>query len=287
MDLTKLRYFVAVAEEQHFGRAATRLHMTQPPLSQQIKLLEHELQAQLFVRTTRRVELTPAGELLLARGRLLLREATTLVSDVGLMGQGVSGVLRVGFCGSVAYQRMPAIIARARRELPSVQLSLQGEMLTPEMVLALEEERLDVAVLRPPTESVQLRLTLLAHDRLVIALPEDSPLASTGVVSLASIRGEPVVSYPVTSATALTIAEACAKLGFQPSIVQEATETSTVLALVAGGTGIALIPVPRGALSMPGLVFRELDDPPHVDLALAWKRERASPLMKRFAALFT
>src|SRR6185312_1916440 len=178
METRHLRYFVAVAEERHFGRAAERLHMAQPPLSQQIKQLEEQLGTPLLTRTTRRVDLTPAGEMFLAQ-------------DVRTVGEGATGVLRIGFTGTATYRLMPGIVASARERMPGLQLNVQGEMLTPEMEEALAEGRLDVAVLRPPVRSDAVELKFLEQDRLSVALPENHRLAARAELDLSELADEP------------------------------------------------------------------------------------------------
>lgn len=286
MDMRQLRYFVAVAEEKHFGRAAQRLHMAQPPLSQQIKQLEEQLETQLLVRTTRKVDLTPAGELLLVRARLLLAEANKVEQDVRLVGQGASGVLRIGVSGTATYRLMPRIVQAARVDMPGLCLNVQGEMLTPQMEIALEEERLDVAILRPPVRSGQLSLKFLEQDELVVALPEEHELASRGLLDLTDLAGEPFISYPLTSAVNQIALEACRKAGFSPQIVQETRETSTMLAFVSAGMGVALVPTTRRMFALQGIVFRQLRNAPAVDLAVAWKTGNESALLGRFLDLF-
>lgn len=286
MDARQMRYFVAVAEEKHFGRAAQRLHMAQPPLSQQIKALEEELDTRLLVRTTRKVELTAAGELLLGRARLLLAEIEKLEQDVKLVGQGASGVLRVGVSGTATYRLMPTIVQAARVHMPGLRLSVQGEMLTPEMEIALEEQRVDVAVLRPPIRSNQLSLKFLEKDELVVALPEDHELASRGLLDLSELAEEPFIAYPLTSAVNAISIEACRNAGFSPQIVQETRETSTLLSFVAAGMGVALVPTARRMFALQGIVFRQLRNAPSVDLAVAWKTGNETALLNKFLDLF-
>lgn len=286
MEVRQMRYFIAVAEEKHFGRAAERLHMAQPPLSQQIKQLEEQLGTQLLVRTTRKVDLTAAGELLLARARLLLAEVEKLEQDVRLVGQGASGVLRVAFSGTATYRLMPTIVQAARRNMPGLRLSVQGEMLTPEMEIALEEQRVDVAVLRPPIRSNQLSLKFLEKDELVVALPEDHELASRGLLDLADLAEEPFITYRMNSAVSNISTEACQRAGFSPHIVQETQETSTLLSFVASGMGVALVPTARQMFALQGIVFRQLRDAPEVDLAVAWKTGSETALLTKFLDLF-
>lgn len=287
MDLRQMRYFVAVAEERHFGRAAERLHMAQPPLSQQIKQLEASLDTQLLERTTRRVDLTDAGRLMLERARQILADVESLERDVREVGAGAAGVLRVGFVGSATYRVVPAVVQLARREMPGVRLHVMGEMLTPDIEQALLENRLDVAVLRPPVLSAEVALDPLEGDSLVVALPPGHPLAAgEGPVALAELAGEDVVGYPPASAVATVSAEACRRAGFRPRVVQQATETSTLLAFVAAGMGVALVPDgARRAISASPVVYRDLVDGPEVGLAVAWKRGTRSLLIPGFRSL--
>jgi DNA-binding transcriptional LysR family regulator len=286
METRHLKYFIAVAEERHFGRAALRLHMAQPPLSQQIRQLEEQLGTPLLLRTTRKVELTPAGQVLLDRGRALLQELDALVEDVQQVGAGATGVIRVGFTGTATYRLMPGIVQAARRTLPGLRITVQGEMLTPQMEAALEEGLLDVAVLRPPLRSGELALRLLEQDQLVAALPADSPLAERGTLDITDLAAEDFIGYPSHSAVNSISVEACRKAGFQPRLVQEAKETSTLLSLVAAGTGVALVPMTSRMFSFQGVVFRPLRNPPPVDLAVAWNRNNETPLIRNFLALF-
>lgn len=285
METRHLRYFVAVAEERHFGRAAARLHMAQPPLSQQIKQLEEQLGTALLTRTTRRVDLTPAGEMFLGRARNLLAELEQLAQDVRTVGEGASGVLRVGFTGTATYRLMPGIVEAARRDMPGLQLNVQGEMLTPEMEEALVEGRLDVAVLRPPVRSTAIELTFLEQDRLSVALPENHRLAGREELELSDLTDEPFVCYPPTSAVNLIVQEACRRAGFMPRVVQVARETSTLLTFVDAGLGVALLPTTARLPSSQRVTFRPLHDAPAVDLALAWKTGNDAPLVHNFLKL--
>ncbi|KAF0964526.1 MULTISPECIES: LysR substrate-binding domain-containing protein [Rhodococcus] len=286
METRHLRYFIAVAEERHFGRAALRLHMAQPPLSQQIRQLEDQLGTPLLLRTTRKVELTPAGRLLLDRGRVLLDELEVLESDVQQVGAGATGVIRAGFTGTATYRLMPIVVQAARRSLPGLRITVQGEMLTPQMETALEEGRLDIAVLRPPVRSGMVALKLLEQDQLVAALPADSMLAEKGTLELEDLAEQDFISYPSYSAVSSIFVDACRKAGFQPRLVQEAKETSTLLSLVAAGMGVALVPMTSRLFSFQGVVFRPLRNPLPVDLAVAWNRNNETPLLRSFLTLF-
>jgi DNA-binding transcriptional LysR family regulator len=286
MDTRHLRYFVAVAEERHFGRAAARLHMAQPPLSQQIKQFEDQLGTQLLVRTTRKVDLTPAGELLLARARVLLAEIDQLAQDVRLVGEGASGVLRIGVSGSATYSMMPRLIEAARQRLPGLKLNVKGEMLTPEMEEALEENRIDVAVLRPPVRSEALELKFLEQDELVVAVPAGHRFAPREFLDIRELAGEPQVQYPPSSAVNNIVVEACRRAGFTPLGVQEARETSTLLSFVSAGMGVALVPGVQRMFALDGIVFVPLRDAPAADLAVAWRRGNDTSLVRNLLNLF-
>ncbi len=172
-----MRYFVAVAEERHFGRAAQRLHIAQPPLSQQIRRFEAELGEPLLYRTTRSVELSPAGEVLLERGREILAAVDAAVEDARRAARGEYGRLAIGFTGSSTYATLPAVAAALREQLPGVVLDLRGELLTPAQVTRLLDGTLDLGLLRPPVHDRDLRTEVLSSESLVALEPEYHRLA--------------------------------------------------------------------------------------------------------------
>ena len=279
MELRHLMYFVAVAEEKHFGNAARRLQMAQPPLSQQIRSFEAQLGVKLFERTTRSVSLTAAGEVLLDRAPVLLAEAEKLERDVRRVHAGAQGILRIGSTGSAAYQVLPRVLRAARRRIPGLELEIRGEILNPEIVEALTAHRLDAALLRLPVSSTGLTVEVIQSDDLHLALPEDHPLTGQQEVSVETLRDEPLVSYPRDSAVATITAELCRAAGFQPDVLQVVRETSTLISLVAGGGCSAIVPEPVSALGTPGVVFRPLTGRPTIDLAMAWRHDDDRPLL--------
>ena len=286
MELRHLRYFLAVAEERHFGRAAERLHMAQPPLSQQIKQLEAELGTRLFERTTRRVDLTAAGRLLVERATQILADVDSTAIDVAEVGRGAAGVLRVGVAGTATYRLMPEIVRIARHRLPRVRLQVVGEMLTPQMEEALLENRVDAAIIRPPVASAELRLDEFEQTPLVVALPKDHPLArETGPLAAEQLAGEDMVSYPSTSVVASAVAEISRRAGFRPRIVQEATETSTAIALVAAGLGLCVMPDSSALPMSASITVRPLTPTVTIGLATAWRAGDGSPLVAAFVDL--
>lgn len=280
MELRQLRQFIAVAEERHFGRAAERLSTAQPALSQQIRQLEERLGVTLLERTTRRVDLTPAGQLLLDRGRRIVTDVEALAADVRQVGRGSAGALRLGFAGSATYGTMPRLAREVARRLPGATLRLQGEMSTPDMEAALRERTLDAAVLHPPVASPGLERRLVRRERLVLAVPTGCPLATGRPVPASALAGRPLVCHAPDSAVHRALEEMCRAAGFAPLIGQVARESAAVLSLVAAGGGEAVVPEALRALQLHGVAYEELADPPAVDLAVAWRSEDRSPLLR-------
>lgn len=285
VELRHLHYFVAVAEELHFGRAASRLHMAQPPLSQQIHQLEGELATKLFTRTTRKVELTPAGSLFLQRARRILDDVSSAVVDAQRAERGEVGRLSVGFTGSATYELLPSIASVMREELPDVELELHGEMLTPAQVAGLLAGKLDVALLRPPIRSSDLAVHIIRREPLVVVLPADHPLASERVIDLTSLRDETFVAYPSHFASVVreAVDEACRSAGFRLKVAQEVAETATLVSFVAGGIGVALVPASVQHLNIRGAVYRPLAGASRtVALAVATRADDPNPVLKLF-----
>jgi Transcriptional regulator len=218
VEIRQLQYFVAVAQTRHFGRAAERLHMAQSPLSQAIRQLEAQLGATLFDRTTRRVELTPAGEALLRDAERILGSIEAAQTRVRLVGAGRTGLLRVGATGLAAYRQLPQLARIATRELPGLELRFEPDLLTPAQEQALQEDRIDLAVLRPPLRRAGLASRLVARERLVVAVPQSHRLAGDEPVRLAELRDEDFVGYGVPdSVVDGAVTQACLSAGFLPA----------------------------------------------------------------------
>lgn len=282
IETRQLRYFIAVAEERHFGRAAEKLRMAQPPLSQQIKQLETSLGTKLLSRTTRNVELTPAGALLLSRGKRIIDELESIETTMRRVGQGLQGILRIGFTGTATYGIMPRVIRAAAQEFPGLELEVSGEKLTPSLISGLEENHLDIAVLRPPFASAQIDHHIVATERLVAALPENAALAGRSELFMSDLVAEEFVGYPPSSTVSQAISAAWHKRDSQPLCVQTASETSTLLSLVAAGVGIALVPASATSLQIGGTRFIPVRDAPNVDVAIAWRKDEVSPTVHNF-----
>ncbi|WP_110206769.1 LysR substrate-binding domain-containing protein [Nocardioides daejeonensis] len=279
MELRHLRYFVAVAEELHFGRAAERLHMAQPPLSQQIKQLEAELGFALFERTTRQVALTPAGERYLERTRAVLLAVDQAGAEAKRVSTGEVGRVALGFIGSATYSLLPELARGLRDSFADIEFDFKGEMLTPDQEAALRDGSIDVAILRTPVTDGALEVEVVRRESLVVALPVGHRLAEQESVRVKELKGEPFISYPSEHRSVLhdAVQALCRRAGFRPRKVAQVAETSTMVVFVAAGLGVAVLPESVTALSLPGVAFRPVADRVTVDLAIGWHPERLTP----------
>ena len=278
MELRHLRYFAAVADTCHFGRAAEQLLVAQPALSYAIRQLEDELDATLFNRTTRQVSLTPAGEFLKAEAARILAGVDDAERGVRRIAAGRSGLLRVGLTGTAAFSHLPRIARILRQELPGVAMEIQADMLTPQQCEQLRTGALDVGVLRPPAVGDDIELRIIDVEPLVLAVSADHRLAAEPVVSLTDLRSESFVAYASRdSAVNDAVLRSCKRAGFVPHREHAAPGTAVLLALVAAGFGVAVVPASVRALPLQGLVFRDLADGGSIELALAWRRGGDNP----------
>lgn len=264
MDLRRIRYFVVVAETLHFGRAAMRLNIAQPPLSHQIRVLEEELGARLFERSNRRVELTPAGQALLPEARALLAQAERAGDIAARVQRGELGELRVGFTSSAALtQVVPRLIHAYRQRWPGVHLRIE-ELTTQEQLTAMLERRLDIAFVRgfeSPDLPGSLQALRLFGDALVVALPPQHRLArATGPLAASALADEAFVMYPREIGTGVydQIMSLCRRAGFAPRVGQEARAVATIVGLVAAGLGVALVPEALRSIGIKGVAYRPL-----------------------------
>ena len=291
MELRHLRYFVAVAEEGHITRAAERLGIQQPPLSQQIQALERELETQLFRRKPRGVELTPAGQALLDEARAILARTDEAVAAVKRTARGEAGRIGIGFTSSASFHPfLPRAIRAFRETHPLVALALE-ESGTTELVDALRTQSLDVAFVRSPVgESGDLFIRPLLEEAMVAALPSGHPL-STGrdPLPLAALASETFILYrrPVGPGLHDAIIAACDRAGFSPTIGQEAPRMLSTLSLVAAGLGVTVVPASMSRLEAEGVAYRPLDasTPLTAPLNLAYRRDEISAAVRRFVGL--
>ena len=284
MDLRHLRYFVAVAEELHFGRAAERLNMAQPPLSQAIRQLETDLGVELLHRTTRRVDLTDAGRSYLTRARKILGEVAEAAHEARRVAAGAVGHLAIGCVGSATYSLLPALSRGLSLEVPGVDFSFRGEMLVPDQAAALRTGEIDLALLRPPIADLSLSVLPLRRDRLVVAAPADHPVAALRQVGVTDLRDADLIVHSADRRSVMydVVLGLFRDAGVEPRIRHEVGETSTLITLVAGGLGVAVVPEPVTALALEGVVFRPLARPVvSVDLAIAHRTDRTEPHLTR------
>lgn len=286
MELRHLRSFVVLAEELHFGRAAKRLHMAQPPLSQQIQRLERELGVTLFDRDRHGVELTAAGSLLLGQVRLTLAQAERTVRMAGAAASGLIGEVRVGFTGSLLYSGLPRVLRCFREATPGVRVTME-QMRVPEQLEALRGHRLDVCLIRPAIEPLDgLAVEVIGSEPLMAILPEGHPAAAFDLVPLADLADEDFIGFPGPFGPTFPdyIAAACVREGFVPRFAERAALIQTIIGWVAAGLGVSLIPAGAArAVTMDGAVIRPLAEPtPTIDYALVWLPDRVSPSLRGF-----
>jgi DNA-binding transcriptional LysR family regulator len=275
-QLRLIRYFVAVAEELHFGRAARRLHITQPSLSRAIRELERTLGADLLTRTKRSVRLTEAGRALLHAAPHALEEVERACELARRVARGEAGQLRLGFLPSANVQIVPALVRESRKVSPDLALRLH-ELFDDPQIEALSERRLDLGILRDPRPGEQLAFEPLLRERLSLAVAHDHRLASRRRVSYADLRDEGLIIWPrsLEPQTYDTVIEACRTAGFSPQVVQEASSAHTIIGLVAADVGVAVLASSYRARSGPDVVFVPITGSEST-LYLAWRSDDAS-----------
>ena len=287
MDLRHLRYFIAVAEELHFGRAARRLHIAQPPLSQQIRALEEEIGVRLLDRNQRSVALTAAGALFLEEAYKTLAQAEHAVRVAQRASRGEIGRVRIGFVSSIAYGPFPTLLRTFRERSPGVALELH-ELTTTSQTEALLTGKVDLGLFRLDAESARaqrtggLRLESLRTEPFVAVLPESHPLVARPRIDLTDLKDEDFVLFPRASNPGLHdyLVLACRKAGFELQVVQEADLMQTLVALVAAGLGVALTPASLQHLKFMGAVYRPLEAPGlESQVVAAWREDDASPVL--------
>lgn len=286
MELRHLRYFVAVGEELHFGRAADRLHIAQPPLSQQIRQLKRELGVSLLTRTTRSVELTPAGRAYLQRAIEILDAVGDAGGQARRIAAGVEGRLVIGCVGSATYSLLPQLVRALGESLPGVEVGLRGEMLAPAQLEALRSGALDLALLRPPVVGEGIFTETVRRDRLLVALPTNHSLAGQTELTVAALRDEDFVVHAGHGRSTMSnlVENICADAGFVPRVRQEVSETSTLVTLVAAGLGVAIVPDPTAALDIAGVRYVPLA-PAALGIDLVAAGAQRSPLIDNVLAV--
>lgn len=289
MDLRDLEAFVAVAEELHFGRAAARLHMAQPPLSNRISQLEKEFKLQLFQRNTRNVSLTDAGARLLVPARRAIAQMGAVRDMAVSIASGEEGRVRIGFAGASSQRALPLLTGAVRRAHPGIQLILQSQTYVFTAFDLLVAGDLDLAFVRLPVTRPELSYRIIEAEELLCALPAGHRLADQERVHVADLAGDEFVSLPFDAGSILqaTMYSTCLAAGFQPNITQVAPDSATVLALVAAGAGVTLTLSSVCHVQSVGIVYRSLAgrEPHRLFSGLGWRTDNTSPALARVLAV--
>ncbi|MEK8048726.1 LysR family transcriptional regulator [Ideonella sp. DXS22W] len=283
MELRHLRYFVCVADEQNIGRAALRLHISQPPLTRQIQQLEEQLGAQLFRRTSRGVALTDAGRVLYDDARNILAMAERAAERTHKAAQGLLGRVDVAIFGSAIFGAIPMLLRRFREAYPEVSIVLHT-MSKEEQLDALHHQRITLAFNRLMRPVDGLVSETLLTEPLYVAMPSGHPLSARTAVTLQELEGQPMVLYPTGSRPSFLdrVLAMCRDAGFAPQVAQEVSDAVHAVALVATGFGVCLVPHSATAMALPGVVYRPLHHPPQsrVDLCCIYREDDASEILQ-------
>jgi DNA-binding transcriptional LysR family regulator len=289
IDLKQLKYFLAVAEEKSFSRAAERLHISQPPLSQQIMKLESELGVRLFARTTRSFELTVAGKALMQEASDLLGRMRMTIDTIRQIDRGEVGRLRVGIVGSAMWGPIPGLLEQFQSQFPRVTWTIH-ELGPDEQWEALRAKQIDVGFWREPKRDedelkhASLRQDLCSQENYCVAVNAQHPLARHDSVDLHDLAGEPMLTLHLDqSAEPRYLIQCCVNAGFQPTIFQEAAEPQTLLAMVGAGLGVALMPQTTGRIGWPGVRFLPIKgNPPSANLYITYPIQDDAPVVRAF-----
>jgi DNA-binding transcriptional LysR family regulator len=283
MELRHLRYFITVAEELHFGRAASRLNISQPPLSQQIHQLEHELGFPLLIRNKHHVKLTEAGRVFLEEARLTLAHIEKALDAAERAHLGATGRLTIGFVGSTTYNIVP-LLQNYRQRFPSVNLTLH-QMKTTHQLQALHDGRIQLGIVRTPMQSPFLTFDSIHREPFVAVLPQTHPLASQAALHLQQLAHEDFILSSRSNGSYYhdAVIRLCNQCGFYPKIALEAPEILTIVAFVSAGMGVALVPASFRDQQNKKVVYCELDDiDSSLEMAFVWRKDETSPVLEEF-----
>lgn len=288
IELRHLRYFIAVAEELHFGRAAARLGIAQPPLSQQIQRLETLLGTQLLSRTSRQVSLTEAGRVFLEGAKRTIAQFDVTVEETHLVSRGERGIVTVAFAASVMFQSLPRFIREFRIKYPDVHLELR-EMSTGPQLEALFSGEIDVGFCRQPRhDGTTLEVVSLIAEPLLIALNANHPLAGDPDLKLQQLAHDDFVLFPEEVAPGLyaNVFEVCREAGFKPHVIQESRELYTTVSLVEAGVGVTIVPASVQKMGWTDVVYRPIRSRlAQCAIEIAWRKNESSPVVKSFVDL--
>ncbi|NEX63964.1 LysR family transcriptional regulator [Noviherbaspirillum galbum] len=284
-EISQIRCFVAVAEELHFSRAAERLNMTQPPLSRQIRLLEHHVGAQLLDRTSRSVRLTAAGKSFFPEAARILRMAEEAASTARRVAKGEQGSLSIGFTAAFGYGLLPDVVRRLRERVPGISLTLK-ELVTTAQLEALDSGKLDLGLMRPHPEHGEIETITLAHEALMLAIPEREAARWPQKPGLDCLHQKPFLMYSPYEARYFyqLLQSVLDRAGVQPDVVEYVGQIHTMLALVNSGIGAALIPAAAARLQFSGIVLRPMTTDPAepVEMVCSYRRDNDNPILDIF-----
>lgn len=284
MELRRLRYFVAVAEELHFGRAAERLDMAQPPLSRQIAQLEKDLDVKLFDRSRAQIRLTPAGDVLLERTRTILDQLDSAFREVTRIGQGSAGRLRIAFVGSASHGVLPTIIKSFRSHYPDVDLALSA-MNNADLERALVQREIDIAVARPSLKGEEFRTAELHREPLVLAMPDNSRLNSKSAIALSDLGSETFILYPRRPRPSFAdhVLSVLKEEGVTPAETIFAQDYQTAISLVSVGVGLSVVPESVATTQRPGVFYKPYKGfNPGTGLSAHARRDNTKPHVLNF-----
>lgn len=287
MELRHLRYFVTVAEELHFGRAAEILNMAQPPLSKQIQQLENELGVQLFERSKRQVRLTDAGQVFLERAYRIFREVNEAVNIAKRSANGQTGKITIGFIVAASYEVLPRILREYQTLYPEVEIKLR-ELTSIEQMEAIKKGEIDVGIARLPIDDRLFHKRTVLSESFIVALPEHHPMSGEERVRLSDLKNEPFIIFPRQMGMSHydEIINMCVRAGFTPKIVQEATQMQTTINLVSSGIGLSIVPGSAALLQRKGVVYREFADVSNgFDVAAIWRKDNTRTVLQNFLSI--
>ncbi|MCW5686000.1 MAG: LysR family transcriptional regulator [Pseudolabrys sp.] len=286
-ELSQLKAFVTLTEELHFGRAAAKLNMTQPPLSRQIQLLEHALRVRLFERTSREVKLTPIGVQFLPEAKRILDLSESAIQTIGRIARGEVGNLTIGFTAAAGSSFLPILLTKSRSRIPELKFALK-EMVSGEQTQGLASGRIDIGLLRPPIHS-EFESMCVQRERLLAAFPLDHPLALGPVPTISDFDNLPFIMYsPLESRYFYELIQSIFKAHrVVPNYVQHITQIHSILSLVRSGIGVALVPETSSDLQFSGVSFRPIPMTPErpVELHLAWLKDNKNPALRQIVEL--
>jgi DNA-binding transcriptional LysR family regulator len=278
MELRHIEAFITVAEELNFRRAAERLHIAQPPLSQQIKRLERDVGAMLLYRTTRHVALTPAGEAFLPEARRAVRGVQAARRAAADAAEGRTGILRLGFSGPASYEVLTLLTRLYRQQRPEVRLDVVGPVYGRDVIEKFNRGKIDASLVRLPVQGSGIAVREILRQEMAVALPADHALANSSHVELFDLRDEPVVSYPADRGLEIpsVVENAFLERGLRPRYIQSAPDAHSIMSLVGAGAGIGFVPFAVGHINLPGVVLLPVPEVPPLPLALAWGEDHTN-----------